>query len=167
MADLGRIAFRIADYAPPGERPETSLVTFGLTQITAANYAQQCGLNIAGQAAYDLQQAVLGVTRGNLQSNHFAAYAIVDSQAASADPEAQREEKLMVTVEDTTDGTLSTIEVPCVDISALQRIGKDGVNMVDGGVAEALRDAINTHAQDKRTGNDLNCVRMTLVGRNL
>jgi len=135
-----------------GSNAKSSSVRVYSEPLTAGNFAAQDALRAAFEAAVD------AVTLANPGSERFIAVETVVAKNPSADPEAQREKKWLVTCAETGGGGTVTFTIPAPDLTNL--LAADGENM-DATAAEytALVAATEAFVQS----NDGNAVTVTSV----
>lgn len=156
--------FTVMDYGR-----ETSVVGFNLRAHTGTPPADWDGLfgDIATADRYELRTALNGVTRGVITNETGTAVINKVTNVGPTDPNAQREQKLLVVYEDDVTKSLYSVEIPALDYDAVTlKENSDEVVLADGGVMAALVTAMETHAVSK-DGNAINVIRAVAVGRNI
>lgn len=147
-----KVNMTILDYSG-----ETSTVGARFENLNGANFA---AINTLMD---NLVAAVEGVSIGNLQKDSRIA---VETKFAVSNPTnvwAQREIKWLVRMVDT-NGNVSTMEIPCADLSLLSP-GTDKLN-VSAGAGAALAAAINAGVLSN-DGEALTFVEAVAVGRTI
>lgn len=148
----GKLNLTFVDYSG-----ESSTVGIHFPTLNAGNFAAQETL------MDDLQDAIEGVSIGNLQkdSRHAAETKFAVSNATN--PFAQRELKWLVRCVDT-NGNATTFEIPCADLSLLSpNTDKLDITTTEGA---ALVAAINAGAKSN-DGETLTFVEAVVVGRSI
>lgn len=134
-----------------GSNAKASKVSVYSEPLTAANFDAQNALRAAFESAVD------AITLGNPGSEQFVAVETVVAKNPAASPQAQRENKWLISCAETGGGGTVTFTVPCADLTLL---AADGENM-DSTSAEyiALVAAVEAFIQS----NDGNAVTVTSV----
>jgi len=134
-----------------GTNARASAVSVYSPDLTAANFDAQETLRAAFEAAVD------AVSLGNSGSEQFIAVENSVAKNPSLNPQAQRENKWLVSGTESGSGNAVTFTIPCADLSLL---GTDGESM-DTGSAEYA--ALVTAVEDFVRSNDGNTITVTSI----
>lgn len=132
---------------------------FRTTTLTALNFDAQAAL----QASYAI--AVSGICLGSLHK-HTHGQDDFQTNIAPADPLAQRENKWLVTYEDTTTHKLYRIELACADLTNLDPEDRKHAAIGDAAQVDAYVTAFEAFAVSE-VGNPVSVLEITFVGRNV
>lgn len=159
---MASISFNFIDHSD-----ERSSVVFQLPEVTAVNFDEVLG-NLATQGRFELEQALLGVTRGTLYRVRANAIDDVLSAVPPVDPDAQREDGLRVWARGNTTTSLYSWTIPTADRAILAVPGSDEVPLT-GAEMVALVDAIEENVQPSYSVGlfeNVTVIRAALISRN-
>ena len=128
---MAQFSFKQREYGGNGK---VSASTVFATNLTAGNFAAQ--MTAAGLLADAIDAVSLGTSRGQFYTHTLDA----GGAALPSDPEAQRENKWLVSCRETSGGLNAvTFTIPCATLTFL---ATDGENMADGAERTALINAV-------------------------
>ena len=113
----------------------------------------------------DIQNAVTGVSIGNLQSKQYAEVTRISNQPAASDL-AQRENKWLVRYEDTVTFDVGTFTIPCADLAGVTMIANTDRADLTAEPMLSLVNIVNAQVLSK-AGNPVSVIEVKYVGRNL
>ena len=158
---MASISFNFIDHSN-----ERSSVVFQLPEVTAVNFDEILG-NVANQGRFELEQALLGVTRGTLYRVRANALDDTLSIVPPVDPDAQREDGLRVWAVGETTARLYSCTIPTADRATLAQPGSDEVPLTQTEMA-ALVTAIEENIQPAVSPGvfeNVTVTRAALIGR--
>lgn len=150
--------FTIADRGQ--ERSTMTVFNGAITAVSIGGFLTDLGA---------LRTAVDGLSRGTIQKEMWVGdNTILDNTWPAADPEAQREDKLLVTYQGDTSKKLFHVTVPCIDRTKLTFDTKgDGVSISTGAEVIAFVTAFEQIARSPDDDEEtVTVVSMRFVGRN-
>lgn len=154
-----RASLSVTDYSR-----EKSSVGFEVVTLTAGNVAAQV------TAIDNLRSAFAAICLGNIRSQLIAYKDDLLNNGVPTDPNAQREEKMLVVYEDITTHKLYRTEWPCVakELSGTSLL-QPGTDLYDLTVTEmaAFQTAFEAVVKAPNTGNSVQIVYAQYVGRNI
>jgi len=150
---MGQYGLTLMDYSK-----EESTLRVNTISINAATITAQEGLALA------FRTALAGISIGAIRAERLIAYSNDLAGAPPGSVYAQRENKWLVTYEDTTSHKLYKMEVPCADLSILAT-NSDEINYSDV-LVTAFIVAFEAFVVSP-TGGATNVLTIKFVGRNL
>lgn len=132
---MAKFQFKLREF---GSNGKSSSASVHATDLTAGNFVAQ------ETAAEALRAAIAAVSLGTPGEATIDHQVDAGSDAPSSDPQAQRENKWLVSMRETS-GNLEavTFTIPCADLDQLATNGED---MADGANKSALITAIEAYA---------------------
>jgi hypothetical protein len=156
----------LASYTIKDWGGESSVTTLYLREHTGTAPADYDGIysTTPGSDREILRAAIQSVTRGVIAKETLTAVNQKLTNANATNPEAQREEKMLVIFEDDVTKELFNFEIAAVDISALTRIADtDFVDLTAPPMDTFVTDIES--AAFSKNGNPISILRAVLVGR--
>lgn len=150
---MGEYGLTFQDYSK-----EMSTVKVHTAAISAVNLVAETALALA------FRTAVAGITSGSIRSERLLAYSNLLAGEPPTDVMSQRENKWLVTYEDTTSHVLYKQEFPTADLNFLGT-NTDEIDYTDLSVT-AFIEAFELFVQSP-TGGASNVLTIKFVGRNL
>ncbi len=151
----GRFQITLREY---GTKGKASRVGVHIPTLTAGNIAAQIGL------ASDFQDAVQATQLGELNATELVADIVKVTDAASLNPQAQRELKWAVSCIESGTGNSVRFEIPCADTALL---ATDGESMDTGSTEYADLVAATEAFVRSNDGNAVTVSFVKMVGRSI